>query len=349
MRLEGFSRRHYGAGPTRIEFLPRLTGQLGGPRVYIKRDDTLGLLGGGNKTRKLEFLMADAAAKGADAIVTCGAVQSNHCRLALSAAAREGLAGHLVLEERGAMRYDPDASGNAFLYHLLGVASITLVESAAAVEPAMERVAERLRAEGHRPYVIPGGGSNGLGALGYAACAQEVLAQAGAMGIAFDTVVVASGGGGTQAGLVAGFESARPRVRVLGVSVKDPEAAQRAVVQDVLGQIAETLGEPLAAPDEAVWCTDAFVGPGYAQPTPEMAEAVELLARLEGILLDPVYTGKAMAALIGLVRQGRFAADANLLFLHTGGAPALFAHTDAFLARWRAHGASAVERAPQEP
>ena len=340
--LERFPRRAYGPLPTRIDAMPRLTRALGGPELYIKRDDSLDLLGGGNKTRKLDFLMADAVAQGADAIITCGAVQSNHCRLALSAAARDGLAGHLVLEERQSpgQAYSPDASGNAFLYHLLGAASITLVQSGDAVAPAMAAVAERLRTEGHRPYVIPGGGSNGLGALGYALCAIEVREQAQAMGVRFDAVVVASGGGGTQAGLIAGF-GAGSGVRVLGVSVKDPADAQVAAVRDVLRLVGATLGQDLSALEDAVWCTDRFVGPGYAHPTDEMLEAVELTARLEGVLLDPVYTGKAMAALIGLARDGTFGPGQRVLFLHTGGAPALYAHTQEFLARWRAGGGPA--------
>ena len=346
--LDRFPRRQYGPLPTRIDPMPRLSRAIGGAELYIKRDDTLDLLGGGNKTRKLEFLMADAMAQGADAIITCGAVQSNHCRLALSAAARDGLAAHLVLEERPGpgQAYDPDANGNAFLYHLLGAASITLVQSGEAVGPAVEAVAERLRGEGHRPYVVPAGGSNGLGALGYAACALEIEAQARAMGTRFDTVVVASGGGGTQAGLLAGF-GAGAATRVLGVSVKEPEAAQAEAVRDVLRKVGDTLGQDLRPVEAAVWCTDRFVGSGYARPTDAMLEAVELTARLEGVLLDPVYTGKAMAGLIALTRDGTFPPDRSVLFLHTGGAPALFAHTPEFLARWRGGGAPVQGAGPQ--
>jgi D-cysteine desulfhydrase len=334
-----FPRRGYGPLPTRIDAMPRLTRALGGASLYIKRDDTLDLLGGGNKARKLDLLMADAIARGADSIVTCGAVQSNHCRLALSAAAREGLAGHLVLWERPFpnQMYDPDASGNAFLYHLLGVASITLVQDHEEMGPTMEAVAARLRAEGHRPYVIPGGGSNGLGALGYALCAIEIEEQAKEMGVRFDTLVLVTGGGGTQAGLLAGF-GPDSGVRVQGISVSGSEEEAVSAVRAVLRKMEATLGQDLGVLDAAVFCTDRFVGPGYALPTDEMHEAVEMAARLEGVMLDPAYTGKAMAALIALARDGTYGPDQNVLFLHTGGVPALFAHTGEFLARSRAGG-----------
>lgn len=345
VNLAKFPRRRYTAGPTPIEFLPRLTEALKGPQIYIKRDDMLGLAGGGNKTRKLEFLMADAAARGADTIITSGAVQSNHCRLTLSAAALEGLACHLVLEERDGHAYDPAAGGNAFLYRLLGVAGVTRAGRGVDAERVASALADRLRAQGRRPYVIPGGGSNGIGALGYAACAQEILWQGFDMGVAFDAVVVATGSGGTQAGLVAGFGASGADVPVIGVNVSKGARAQVETVAAVLAQIGQTLGEELAVPGGAIRCTDAYVGPGYGEPTAAMIEAVELVARTEGILLDPVYTGKAMAALIGMARDGSFPRTARVLFLHTSGVPGLYAKTAAFLAHWQAEGTPAANAA----
>jgi D-cysteine desulfhydrase len=339
MDLAARPRRRYMSGPTPIRFLPRLTEALGGPRIYIKRDDTLDLLGGGSKTRKLEFLMADAIERGADTIITSGAVQSNHCRLTLSATGLEGLACHLVLGQPGGQPYDPAAGGNAFLYRLLGVAGITLVGQDGGIEATAHAVAERLRAQGRHPYVIPGGGSNGIGGLGYAACAQEILWQGFDMGIAFAAVVVATGSGGTQAGLLAGFGTSRADLPVIGVSVGRSAEAQVETVAAVLAQVGEALGEDPGVPRSAIRCTDAYVGPGYGEPTAAMIEAVELVARLEGILLDPVYTGKAMAGLIGMVREGRFPPHARVLFLHTGGAPGLYARTAPFLAHWQADGA----------
>ena len=342
MHLAALPRRRYSSGPTPIRYLPRLSGMLGGPRIYIKRDDTLDLLGGGSKTRKLEFLMADAIAQGADTIITSGAVQSNHCRLTLSAAALEALACHLVLDEPSGRAFDPAVGGNAFLYRLLGVAGVTLVERGADTEPTAHAVAEQLRARGRRPYVIPGGGSNGIGALGYAACAQEILWQSFEMGAAFDAVIVATGSGGTQAGLLAGFAASRADVPVIGVNVSRSEESQLRTVAAVLSDVSEVLGEGPAVPKGAIRCTDAYVGPGYGKPTAEMIEAVELLARTEGILLDPVYTGKAMAALIGMVREGRFEHGARILFLHTGGTPGLYAKAGPFLEHWQAQDAAAV-------
>ena len=202
MQLSKFPRRRYTPGPTPIERLDRLSGLLGGPEIWIKRDDLLGLAAGGNKTRKLEFLVADALSRGADTLITVGAVQSNHCRLTLAAAVKEGLKCRLVLEQRVPGSYDPKASGNNFLFDLLGVEAVTVVELGADLEAAMQAVADELSAEGRKGYVIPGGGSNALGALGYVACAQEVLGQGFEADLAFDHLVCASGSAGTHAGLL---------------------------------------------------------------------------------------------------------------------------------------------------
>ncbi len=330
MNLAKFPRRRYTAGPTPIEHLPRLTKALGGPEIYMKRDDMLGLAGGGNKTRKLEFLMADAMAKGADVVITCGAVQSNHCRLTLAACAKEGLRCHLVLEERVPKSYDPTASGNNFLFRLLGVSGLTVVPVGTNMDETMQAVADRLSHEGLRPYIIPGGGSNEVGALGYMACADELLAQSFDMGVAFDAIVCASGSGGTHSGLLCGMWGTNAKIPVVGINVRYPKERQEETIFNLANRERLHVGLEEPIPRSAVTCFDEYVGPGYSLPTPEMVEAVELTARTESILLDPVYTGKAMAGLIGLVREGYFERGAKVLFVHTGGSPALYAYTPLF-------------------
>lgn len=326
MNLARFARRRYTPGATAIEPMPHLSRALGGAELHIKRDDQLGLTAGGNKTRKLEFLVADALAQGADTLITVGAVQSNHCRLTLAAAVREGLKCRLVLEQRVAGSYDAAASGNNFLFDLLGVEAVTVVEAGVDLQAAMERVAADLAAEGRRGYIIPGGGSNALGALGYVSCAQEIVSQAFDAGIAFDRIVVASGSAGTHSGLVAGLTGASAGIPVTGINVRRPRAEQEANVHKLACAAAELAGSAVSVPREAIECRDEWVGAGYSIPTPEMVEAVRMFASLEGVLLDPVYTGKAAAGLIALVRSGEIARDERVLFVHTGGAPALYAY-----------------------
>lgn len=327
MNLARFPRRRYTKGFTAIEPMPHLSRHLGGAEIWIKRDDQTGLTGGGNKTRKLEFLVADAIAQGADTLVTVGAVQSNHCRLTLAAAVREGMRCRLVIEERVAGSYDPHASGNNFLFDLLGVEAITVVPAGADLAAEMAKVADAVAGEGRKAYVIPGGGSNPLGALGYVACAGEIVAQGFDMGLAFDEVVVASGSAGTHAGLLVGFEGARAGLPLVGVNVRRPRAEQEANVLALATGTAALLGvEPPAA--ERVVALDDWVGGGYSVPTEAMVEAVRLAARMDGVLLDPVYTGKAFAGLIAMVRDGRFGKGRRVLFVHTGGAPALYAYRD---------------------
>ena len=331
MNLAKFPRRRYTAGQTPIERVPRFSEALGGPNIYIKRDDLLGLTAGGNKTRKLEFLVAEALAQGADTLITCGAIQSNHCRLTLAAAVKEGLKCRLVLEERVLGSYRPQASGNNFLFNLLGVEQVKVVPAGASLLAEMEAVADELAAAGRKGYVIPGGGSNPLGALGYVACAQEILAQTFDLGLDIQTILCASGSAGTQAGLVTGVQGCNLNVPVLGINVSRTQQAQEALVYELVQATAEHLGLSAAIPRETVVCFGDYVGPGYSLPTPGMAEAVQLLARTEGILLDPVYTGKAMAGLIDLVRKGYFERDSNILFVHTGGSPALYVYEEYLL------------------
>jgi D-cysteine desulfhydrase len=331
MNLAQFPRRRYTEGETPIEEIPQFSRWLGGPKIYIKRDDLLGLTSGGNKTRKLEFLVADALKKGADTLITCGAVQSNHCRLTLAAAVKEGLKCRLVLEERVPNSYNPEASGNNFLYKLLGVEKIKVVPGGADLMKEMQEVADEVAAEGRKAYIIPGGGSNEIGATGYVACAQEINSQLFEMGLKIDYIVTASGSAGTHAGLVTGFYGTNSNLPVIGISVRNEKEKQEQNVYNLVQKTAERVGiKEGFIPREAVKVFDDYVGPGYSLPTDEMVEAIKMLARTEGILLDPVYTGKAMAGLIGLVRKGYFSQDDKVLFIHTGGSPALYAYTSLF-------------------
>ncbi|MDE8652533.1 D-cysteine desulfhydrase [Novosphingobium album (ex Liu et al. 2023)] len=325
MQLARFPRRRYTLSQTPIERMEHLSGHLGGAQLYVKRDDLLGLTSGGNKTRKLEFLVAEALKQRADTLITVGAVQSNHCRLTAAAAVREGLKCRLVLEQRVPGSYRADASGNNFLFDLLGVEKITVVNAGDDLNAAMEAERQALAAEGRTGYIIPGGGSNAIGSLGYAACAEEILQQGFDMGLEFDRVVVASGSGGTHAGLLVGFNANSAGLPITGINVRRPAAEQEANIHALTAQIADYAGVA-AVPREAVVCRDEWVGPGYSLPTDEMVEAVRMFASLEGILLDPVYTGKAAAGLIGLIRAGEIGRDERVLFVHTGGSPALYAY-----------------------
>ncbi len=324
MDISRFPRIPYSDGWTPVQRLDRFSRALGGPTVYIKRDDQLGLAGGGNKTRKLEFLVADALAQGADTLITCGGVQSNHCRLTLSAAAREGLNCRLVLAESEPGAYAPDGNGNVLLYHLLGAERIITVPWGADLGAALAEAGRAAEAEGRRPYLIPLGGSNPVGALGYIACAQELLAQVSAAQLEIRDIILAVGSGGTLSGMLLGLDGAIP---VTGMTVLSPRAQAEAAVRELVQDAGDFLGAPAKA---AVTCLDDYLGEGYALPTPGMVEAVRMLARTEGILLDPTYTGKAMAGLIALARAGRWAKGDNVLFLHTGGSPGLYAHPEHF-------------------
>ncbi len=331
MNLVKFPRRRYTEGQTPIEKLARLSAELGGPTIYVKRDDLLGLMGGGNKTRKLEFLVADALSQGADTLITCGAVQSNHCRLTLAAAVKEGMKCRLVLEERVEGSYNPEASGNNFLFRLLGVEKIKVVPGGSNMMKEMQDVANDVAAEERKAYIIPGGGSTPIGATGYVACAEEILAQSFEKGLNIDHIVCASGSAGTHAGLVAGFYGNNSDIPVIGVNVSRTKNEQEELVYDLVQSTAAHVGIKSSIPREAVVCFDEYVGPGYSLPTPEMVEAVRMLAMTEGILIDPVYTGKAMSGLIDLIRKGYFSKDENVLFVHTGGSPAIYAYIQEFL------------------
>jgi D-cysteine desulfhydrase len=330
MNLAQFPRKRYTPTYTPVERLENFSEVLGGPSIYVKRDDMLGLTAGGNKTRKLEFLVADALEKGADTLITCGGIQSNHCRLTLAAAVKEKMKCILVLEEGLSKDSEPDFNGNYFLYHLLGADQIIVVPNGSDLMQEMQKVAKEVTEKGHRPYIIPVGGSNVIGATGYVACAQEIIAQSFEQGIDLKAVICVSGSGGMHAGLVAGFHGNQSGISVIGINVSRGKAEQEEKVFQLVKETLTHIGIPNSIPREAVTCFDEYVGPGYALPTPEMVESVKLMARTEGILLDPVYTGKAAAGLIDLIQKGTFKPEDNILFVHSGGASSLYANTSLF-------------------
>lgn len=326
-RLDALPRASLAHLPTPLEEMPRLSAALGGPRLFVKRDDCTGLGTGGNKTRKLEFLVADAQAKGADTLVTDGGVQSNHCRQTAAAAARTGMDCVLVLQ-RG---FSDEETGNLLLDRILG-AQVVLIDAAANRADAVAEAAAELERSGKTPYVIPTGGSNGVGAMGYANAIREIAVQAVKLGLGFDAIVTASGSGGTQGGLVVGKKLFDQPAQIVGISDGEPSEELTEMILEVASDAERVLGRPLGLSSDDVRVFDEYYGEGYGIPTPEMVEAVHLVARSEGILLDPVYSGKAMAGLLDLIRRGHFEPTQNVLFIHTGGTPALFAYREALVA-----------------
>lgn len=309
--------------PTPVERLPRLSEALGGPTLLVKRDDQTGLAFGGNKTRKLEFLVADAQQQGAQMLITAGAVQSNHCRQTAAAAARLGFDCRLVL----AGEQPEQASGNLLLDHLLG-AEITWAEGENR-EEVLQSTYQQAVDEGRKPYLIPYGGSNPTGAAAYAFALQEMLEQ----GYRPDVIVFASSSGGTQAGLLAGARIFGFEGRVLGISIDERAEVLRARVAALANQAAEVVREAVSFSAEDVWVNDNFLGAGYGVMGRPEEEAIRLFARTEGLLLDPVYTGRAAVGLVSLIREGYFQPGQSVLFWHTGGTPGLFAERYRNLAR----------------
>ena len=314
--------------PTPLERLASLSASLGGPEIWVKRDDCTGLASGGNKARKLEHLMHDALAKGADTIITAGGIQSNHARQTAAAAARLNLRCILVLTDSVPGRsHVYHHGGNVLLDRLFG-AEIRLVEGDVDPLDAMSEIARQCSGAGGKPYCIPVGGSNAIGARGYVEAAGEMLDQSKLAGMVFSHIVLPTGSGGTHAGLIAGLAMRDARVDVIGISVSRlrQEAVQR--VSDLTRDTFSLLGIDRPVPE--IWIDDRFVGEAYGIPTAAMAEAVRRVARTEGLLLDPVYTGKAMAGLMALVAEGRLTKADRVLFWHTGGSVALFAYEDVF-------------------
>ena len=330
MHLARFPRVRLFPAPTPLEPLPNLSKELGGPEIWIKRDDCTVVATGGNKVRKLEWLAGEARAQGATHVVTQGAVQSNHVRQTAAVARRLGRKCTALLEHRIETN-DRDYlnSGNVLLDRLFDCA-IEYRPSGLDMNAEAEAKGEALRAEGAKAYVIPGGGSNRVGALGYVSCAQELMHQVDEMGLTIDRLVTATGSAGTQAGLVVGLEGMNAGIPVLGIGVRLPKDRQETNVHKLAEATADYVGMRGGVARSAVVANCDYVGPGYGHPTPGMIEAVRMLARLEGILLDPVYSGKAMAGLIDLIRKGEIRKDERVVFLHTGGAVGLFGYTGVF-------------------
>lgn len=309
--------------PTPLEEAPRLSDALGGPRIFLKRDDLTGFALGGNKVRKLEYLLAEAWAQGADVVVTGAGPQSNYLRATAAAARRLGLDAVLVM-------YGPppaEVQGNYLLDRLTGVKVIfTGEQDRSSVDRALEGVAEDLRRQGRRPYVIPRGGASALGSVAYVVCARELEEQRIARDIGVDHLICAVGACGTLAGLWLGAHALHAPYRLWGITVSRPREECRARLTRLAAETAAILGISPPPPGQVPPVLDDHLGPGYGVPTPEGVEAIRLVARTEGIFLDPVYTGKAMAGLVDLVRRGEIGRDETVVFLHTGGEPGLFAH-----------------------
>jgi len=328
-QLSRFARLDLMPSATPLEKLNRLSTWLGRD-VYIKRDDLTPLALGGNKLRKLEYLAADALAQGADTLVTAGAIQSNHVRQTAAIAARLGLACFALLENpTGTTQADYLHNGNRLLLDLFD-ARVELVDNLDNAQASLEALAARLRTAGKQPYIVPIGGSSPVGTLGYVRAGLELAEQINASGVEFSAVVLASGSAGTHAGLALALSEQLPQLPVIGVTVSRDEDQQRPKVRQLVEATAELLGVPLPA-DFKVHLWDEYYGPRYGEPNAGGLAAIKLLAGQEGILLDPVYTAKAMAGLLDGVGRQRFN-DGPILFLHTGGAPALFAYTDAWSA-----------------
>jgi L-cysteate sulfo-lyase len=330
MHLARFPRVRLFPTPTPLEKLEHLSRHLGGPELWIKRDDCTVVATGGNKVRKLEWLVGEARAQGATHLVTQGAVQSNHVRQTAAVARRFGMKCTALLEHRIETN-DRDYlnSGNVLLDRLFDCA-IEYRQSGLDMNAEAEAKGEQLRAAGEKVYVIPGGGSNTVGALGYVSCAQELVQQADEMDLRIDRLVTATGSAGTQAGLVVGLEGMNANIPVLGIGVRLPKDRQEANVHRLAEATADYVGVRGGIARSAVAANCDYVGPGYGQPTPGMTEAVLMVARQEGLLLDPVYSGKAMAGLIDLIRKGEIRKGETVVFLHTGGAVGLFGYTPVF-------------------
>ena len=328
MLLSRFPRIRLAHLPTALEHMPRLSKHLGGPEIYVKRDDCTGLATGGNKTRKLEFVMADALEQEADTVVTVGAVQSNHVRQTAAAACKLGLRCEVLLEHRVKNPTETYVqSGNVFLDKLYG-ANIREYPAGTDFDKAMLKVADEVKAGGGRPYIVPGGASDRVGALGYVNCAMELLGQSSERGLIIDHFVTATGSAGTHAGLIVGLKAMRSDIALLGIGVNAPKDKQEQRVFDLACETADYVGlKGLVSRGDIVANCD-YIGDGYGIPTKSMNDAVLLLARLEGLLFDPVYSGKALAGMIDLVAGGYFEGAKNIVFLHTGGSAALFAYAD---------------------
>jgi D-cysteine desulfhydrase family pyridoxal phosphate-dependent enzyme len=332
MLTDHLPRIQLGQLPTPLEELPRLTRALCGPRLFIKRDDQTGLASGGNKTRKLEFTVAEALRQGADTLITVGGVQSNHCRQTAAAAARCGLRCILVLRGSApAVR-----NGNLLLDHLLGAQVVFSGERTR--EAVAEEIAKEQEAAGYHPHVIPVGASNALGAVGFVAAMEELDNQVKERSLTVDRVVFASSSFGTQAGLCVGAKAIGFAGQLAAIAIDSPRDELQTGVAEIAAATIRRLGLKMTVAPEEVVAYDGYLGAGYAIMGEPEQEAIALMARSEGILLDPVYTGRAMAGLMDLIRKGEFGRDETIVFWHTGGSAALFAYADQLLAGSKSQG-----------
>ncbi|MCP4953412.1 MAG: D-cysteine desulfhydrase [Proteobacteria bacterium] len=332
MHLARFPRVHLAHLPTPLERMDRLSEALGGPEIWIKRDDCTGLSTGGNKTRKLEFLMAEAQAEGADLVMTQGATQSNHARQTAAFAARLGMNCHILLEDRtGYKDENYNHNGNVLLDVLHG-ATYETRNAGLDMNAEMESVADNFRKQGKKVYTIPGGGSNTTGALGYANCALELVGQANDRGLVIDHIVHATGSTGTQAGLVTGLKALNAHIPVMGISVRAAKEAQEENVFKLATATADVLGCPGVVSAQDIVANSDYVGEGYGLPTEAGIDAIRMFAKLEGLLLDPVYSSKGAAGLIDLIRKGHYKKGERVVFLHTGGSVSLFGYLNALSA-----------------
>ena len=330
MHLARFPRIFLAHLPTPLERMDRLTEALGGPEIWIKRDDCTGLSTGGNKTRKLEFLMAEAKAWGADFVITQGATQSNHARQTAAFSAKLGMDCHLLLEDRtGYKEENYNHNGNVLLDVLHG-ATYERRGPGLDMNAEMEAVAQTFRDQGRKVYTIPGGGSNTTGALGYANCALELVGQANDRDLVIDHIVHATGSTGTQAGLVTGLKALNAQIPVYGISVRAEKETQEKNVLKLAEGTADLIGCHGIVSAADIVANSDYVGDGYGIPTDAGIEAIEMFAKLEGILLDPVYSAKGAAGMIDLIRKGRYKKGERIVFLHTGGSASLFGYASAF-------------------
>jgi L-cysteate sulfo-lyase len=325
MNLDAQPRLKLAHLPTPIEPAPRLGAAMGVPNLWVKRDDCTGLGMGGNKARKLEFLLAEAQLQGADVLLTTGGVQSNHARMTAAAACKLGMQCLLFLTDPQPERQQ----GNLLLDRIYG-AEVRFLPGAGLAEGqrGMEAAAEALRAAGRRPYIIPVGGSTAVGCLGYVAAVRELAEQAAVQSLRIDAMVSAAGSTGTLAGMVLGRQAFMPDTRLYGISVSPPAGPGRGKCARIVREAAAKLGVPNPPSADEIDLRDDWLGSGYGVPTAAGLEAIRLAATLEGLLLDPVYTGKALSGLRGLAERGEVGAEETVVFWHTGGAPALFAFNE---------------------
>tara|TARA_A100001037_G_scaffold100937_1_gene91966 strand:+ start:968 stop:1990 length:1023 start_codon:yes stop_codon:yes gene_type:complete len=334
MQLSKYPRVKLIHSPTPLEYLENLTQHLDGPDIYIKRDDCTGLAFGGNKSRKLEFLIGDALKNKADVIITAGAVQSNHCRQTAAAATKFGMECIIVAKPSWSKEYN----GNLFLDELLGAKLVLLEEDNEALDQggklSMEETIENLMADlktkGKNPYYIPVGGSNSIGSLGYISMTMELIAQANEMGIEIGSMVAASGSGGTQTGMILGADVEKSGIQTVGMAISSDATIVIPKLKDLCNQTSDYYELGLSYDEKDIIFNDNYIGEGYGIPSEEMIEAVKLLARKEGIILDPVYSGKAFAGMVDLIKKGYFDKSKAVVFIHTGGTPALFVYSDSF-------------------